>query len=144
LNEAARQHRPAILALHNATQNELPRFRFQRPKVLIRLILQGFTMTLTAILRDGTLTAKVAFMKRTLLLFAVLAVLASVAGCGQSNSSDNTPAADTNTAAQSAGDTTSNAWQDTKGAASNAWNSTKDEATNVWNKTTNAVKGGGS
>jgi predicted small lipoprotein YifL len=101
-------------------------------------------MTLTAILRDGTLTAGVAFMKRTLSFLAALSVLASVAGCGQSNSSDNTPATNTNTAAQSAEDSASNAWQDTKGAASNAWNSTKDAATNVWDKTTNAVKGGGS
>jgi predicted small lipoprotein YifL len=104
------------------------------------------------ILRDGTLTARAAFMKRRLLPLVVLGLLVALAGCGQSNSADKNPAADTNTnnAAETAQESASKAWQDTKGAAinawivakigaTNAWNAAKVGATNAWNKTTNAI-----
>lgn len=87
---------------------------------------------------DGTSTATGAFVKRTLMLLAALALLAAAAGCSKSNSTGESSAANSN-AAQSAEESASHAWQDTKGAATNAWNATKVEATNVWNKTTNAV-----
>jgi hypothetical protein len=92
-----------------------------------------------ATLKDGTLTATEAFVKNTLLLLGVLALLATTAGCGKSNSADENSAAANTNAAQNAGQSASHALQDTKGAATNAWNATKDEATNVWNKTTNAI-----
>jgi hypothetical protein len=102
---------------------------------------QGFALVQRAIFQAGTFTAMVTAMKKSLMLFAAVALLAAVAGCNQSNTA-NDNSADTNSATQNAEQSASNAWQDTKSAATNAWNATKDGATNAWNKTTNAVSGG--
>jgi hypothetical protein len=90
-------------------------------------------------------------MKHTLVLLVACVLLGAAAGCGQSNSADQTTAAGTNTDAQKANESAANAWQDTKSAATNgwnvakyaatnAWNAAKQGATNVWDKTTNAAK----
>jgi hypothetical protein len=122
--------------LHNATLKDV------RASVLVALkaefpLFSSLSLVQPGTLKDGTLTATEAFVKNTVLLFAVLAMLAAAAaGCSKSNSADENSVVKTNSPAE---ESASNAWQDTKGAATNAWNATKDAATNVWHKTTNAI-----
>ena len=81
-------------------------------------------------------------MKTTLWLSVALVL--ALAGCSQSNSTDQNADAVTNTTMQDVENGASNAWQTTKTAATNALSAAKSGATNLWNKTTNAVSRNGS
>jgi hypothetical protein len=77
-------------------------------------------------------------MKNKPLILAALAIVTLMAGCKQSNPTDENPAAsDTNSLSatqqgQNATGAATNAWQEAKAATTNAWENVKEGTTNAW------------